>query len=549
MAKKIYSIIIVALFAAVSVLSLLHKGLPPTHDGEYHVIRFYEFTRALDSTWYPRFAPDLNNGFGVPLFNFVYPLPNYIASLFHLFLVSFIDSFKLGMFFAAIIGGIFFYLWSREFWGDLGAVVSSVFYTFSPYHFVDIYIRGSVGEVWALAFFPAFLWSTTRFIKYKQNKFLPLSSLLLAFVIFSHNILALMFVLFSIFYLGFLIYERQGKDRKYLLVNVLFMVALGFMLSSIFWLPAIMEKQYVKGLEVFDVSRNFPLLYQLLIPSWGSGFSGGDLQNELSFQIGLANLLAVFLGLVSIFIYRKKDNKRPFVIFFIISFIVVFFLMLKTSLPIWKTIPFMNYFQFPWRLLSLEILICSFLAGSIVFALKNKVIAVSFALFMIALSFLLGIGYAKPAYYLLRDDNYYVSRSNFIDGTNSPGNAFNTIWINSPPEKVQKKLVFSKGKGEIDIKSIKSTNYLANVNALENAEILVNTAYFPGWSIYVDNQKTNTKLTDEGLFSFYLSKGKHVVDIKLGDTLIRKIGTWGFYISTILLLALFVKPISATIKR
>src|SRR3989338_5683038 len=91
--------------------ALLNNGLPPTHDGEYHVIRFYEFYRMLSSgELYPRWAPDLNNGYGIPLFNYVYPLPNYIASFFHMLGVSFIDSFKLNMFFASILGAIFMYM-------------------------------------------------------------------------------------------------------------------------------------------------------------------------------------------------------------------------------------------------------------------------------------------------------------------------------------------------------------------------------------------------------------------------------------------------------
>src|SRR5579859_5337982 len=92
------SILLVILIATSSVFSLFHSGLPPTHDGEYHVVRFYEFYRVLRSgVIYPRWAPDLNFGYGVPLFNYVYPLPNYISSLLHIFSISFIDSFKLNM--------------------------------------------------------------------------------------------------------------------------------------------------------------------------------------------------------------------------------------------------------------------------------------------------------------------------------------------------------------------------------------------------------------------------------------------------------------------
>src|SRR3989338_1418426 len=181
--KLLLQIIVVVFFGIIAGFSLLHKGLPPTHDGEYHVIRFYEFDKVLRSgSWYPRWAPDLNKEYGIPLFNYVYPLPNYMASFIHVFGFNFIDSFKAEVFLGILTGAIFFYLWARQFWGNLGGVVSSVFYTFSPYHFVDIYIRGSVGEVWALGFFPAFLWAYTRFVKSKRKVFLMFSSIFLAII-------------------------------------------------------------------------------------------------------------------------------------------------------------------------------------------------------------------------------------------------------------------------------------------------------------------------------------------------------------------------------
>ena len=543
MVKNISPLIIVGLFGFIAGLTLLHKGLPPTHDGEYHVIRFYEFYQTLqDGSWYPRWAPDLNNGYGVPLFNYVYPLPNYFTSIFHFFGFSFIDSFKLNMFFASILGAVFFYLWSREFWGRMGGIVSSVFYTFSPYHFLDIYIRGSVGEVWALAFFPAFLWSTTRFIKDKQRIFFVSSSVFLSLIIFSHNILTLMFLPFALSYIVFLLY--QEKEKRYLMLNTFYIILLGLGLSAIFWLPALLERQYVTGLQVFDFSAHFPDLYQLIIPSWGSGFSAGGLGNQLSFQIGIANLAAVFISVLVFLVYRKKNEKSLIIIFFVVWFILIFFLMLKVSEPVWEHISFMNYFQFPWRFLSLEILIASFLAGSIVYLWPRKLLAIS----LIILSFSLGIAYAKPAYYHYRNDNYYLTRSNFIDGTNSPGNAFNTVFLKTIPKKEREKAVFLRGNGRIEQKTVKSTMYVFNIKAESNSEILVNTAYFPGWKVYVGESEVKIK-DRSGIISFFLPKGEHVVKVLFKNTLVRNVATCISIASFFVLIFLFTSRLFGTMKK
>lgn len=535
MAKKFFPFLIVVLFAFASVKALLYPGLPPTHDGEYHVVRFYEFDKALRSgSIYPRWAADLNNGYGVPLFNYVYPLPNYAASFFHFLGFSFIDSFKLNMFFASLLGAMFIYFWAKIFWNKKGAMVASVFYTFSPYHFLDIYIRGSVGEVWALAFFPAFLWSITVFIKEKKLFFFPLSSLFLSLTIFSHNILALMFFLFGLLYIFFLI--LQSKEKKHLILYTLCVIILSLGLSSIFWIPALFEKKFVTGLEIFNVEENFPDLFQLLIPSWGSGFSGASLQNQMSFQIGIANLFIIFI-LIPLIIFKRKINNKRLIQFFLGLFFLTILLMLKNSSPVWQNVPLFNYFQFPWRFLSLVILISSFLAGSIPEIIENRFVPY----FLILTVFLLGIGYAKPAYYHSRDDNYYLTRSNFIDGTNSPGNYFNTIWFNKDLEKQKEKIMLGDKEGSINNLTINPTRYNFEVLTKKDTNVVLNTAYFPGWAVFINEKKENTSKTSEGLIQFKVKKGKSIIEVRFLDTLLRQISILVSLLSLMLVAALIVR--------
>lgn len=494
------------------------KGLPPTHDGEYHVVRFYEFDKTLrDGSLYPRWAPDLNNSFGVPLFNYVYPLPNYFSSFFHLFGSSFIDAFKFNMLFATIIGSIFVFLWAREFWGDVGGLISSAFFSFSPYRLLDIYIRGSVGEVWALALFPGFLWAITKYSKNRNKKYAALSSVIFALVIFSHNILSLMFFVFAIFYVLMIL-------EKKLLAKYFLVMFLGLGLASIFWVPALFEKGYVRGLDIYNYSQNFPELYQLIFPSWGSGFSNSSLNNQLSFQIGIANLLAIMVAFI---LMLKKKVPRRITLFLLVTFLIVIFLMLRTSLPIWRTIPLMNYFQFPWRFLSLETLIASFLAGGLIMAWNSKIVASSLVLIVI----FLGIGYAKPAYFLQRDDNYYTTRSNFIDGTNSPGNTFNTLWFINRPK--QKKLISDLNISDL---KIKSTEYQFRVTSDKSTDILISTAYFPGWNYYSDNKKESIEKTKDGLMRITVGKGTHDIKVVLENTQIRSLATLLSMISALALL-------------
>ncbi len=536
MAKKIYPLTIAIFFSIISILPLFHNGLPPTHDGEYHVIRFYEFYKMLSSgNFYPRWAPDLNNGYGLPLFNYVYPFPNYFAAMSHIIGLSFIDAFKLNMIVASIIGSIFSYLFVKEFFGVRGGVVASVFYTFSPYHFLDIYIRGSVGEVWALAFYPAVFWSLTKLFQKKSITYVVISSLFIAVLIFSHNILALVFSPFMFLYIVIFIYKEKEKRKIFLFSSIA--VLLGIGMSAIFWLPALIEKSFVTGLEIYTIRDNFPELYQLLIPSWGSGFSESNLENFMSLQIGIANLVIVICVFISLFFYRNKKNiHKDIELFFLFWFVFAFFLMLKVSLPIWNNIPLLQYFQFPWRLLSLEIFASSFLAGSLVSKFRSKILVC----ILIAIVFFLGIGYTKPAYYHQRGDNYYTSRSNFVDGTNSPGNYFNTIWMNKQLRKSKQKIKITKGKGDFTIIKNTLSQYSFSVNAKSKLTISAAIAFFPGWIVLYDGRTINATHDKDGLLTFSVSQGIHAVDISFKNTFIRILGSFFSFISLFVALVLLI---------
>jgi len=531
-------------FSVIAGLPLLHPGLIPTHDGEYHVIRFYEFFKMFKSgTLYPRWAPDLYFGYGVPLFTYVYPLPNYIALLFHFFSISFIDSFKLNMFAATIVGCLGMYLWSKRYWGKLGGIVSAIFYTYSPYHFVDIYIRGSVGEVWGLGLFPFFMWSLDR-IKIKRDFLsIAIAAIFCALIIFSHNILALIYIFVAFIYSAVLVFSSQEKHRLSLkmlpkeIYIYLSVFALGLGLSAIFWLPALLEKNYVTGLQVYDVTRNFTDFFQLVIPSWGSDFFGSMSATQMSVQIGLANLLAVLVSVVaSIRLLIKRDFRFMILLFFLALFLAACFFVLSASRFFWENIPLLSYFQFPWRLLGIIIFCSSFLAGSIAIFPKRLVLACNF----IIVAFLSTYQYSFPAHYFIRNDNYYINRSNFIDGTNSVGNFFNTKWANGISKRADAFVDYIYPEDIITFRRFGETKYILKAKLSKNRIITFNTLYFPGWILTANTKSISIWPDKLGRTQFSLNKGVYLLTYSLKETLIQGFAKWISIISFVILFIFFI---------
>lgn len=540
-------IILAAIVGMFSVLSLSNPGLPPTHDGEYHVLRFQQFHKALrEETLYPRWAEDFNNGYGIPLFNYVYPLPNYFAAVVHFTGVSFIDAFKLNLATATIIGAVFMYLFASRFFGNIGGLVSAAFYSFSPYHLLDIYVRGSVGEVWSLGLAPGLLWAYTKFFYTKKITYFSLSVILLALLVFAHNILALVFFLFFLTYCGFLIFTDKSKMRsKKNIRDIGLIIALGLGISSIFWLSAIAETGYVRGLAVIDPTQHFPKIYKLIYSSWGYGFSGENVVDQMSFQVGIANIAAVAVALiVTVFIKNKK-----IIIFFLFSFFVTLFLITPFSKAVWLYAPLISYIQFPWRFLSLVILLTSFLAGLLASdtLIKNRQKKVIVGFLLIFICAVLGKDYAKAPFYHQRDDSYYLSRSNFTYGTNSPGNSFNAVGFNASLKKADSRLMAKNAK--INILSSKSSYVKAIVKSSQKGAVLVNIAYFPDWQVLIDGKKTPITVNKDGLFEFEITKGTALIEVELRNTPIRLASVIITISSLAILFGLFVRGKYIKIKE
>src|SRR3989338_5991191 len=107
-------LLLLIILSIIPVLDLFHPGLPVTHDGQDHVARIANFYQNLrEGIIIPRWAGNLNWGYGHPILMFLYPLPSYIVSLFHFLGLSLVDSTKLVFGLAFVASGVTMYLWMK----------------------------------------------------------------------------------------------------------------------------------------------------------------------------------------------------------------------------------------------------------------------------------------------------------------------------------------------------------------------------------------------------------------------------------------------------
>src|SRR5579883_2371496 len=152
--KKLFLIVLVFI-SLVPLVAFIHPGLPLTHDGKDHVARIANFYQNLQQgNVIPRWAANLNWGFGHPILEFLYPLPSYLASLFHVFGFSLINSVKFVFALGVVVSGLAMYLFVNSLWGSEAGVIAGILYMYAPYRFIDLYVRGDVGEHVAFIFIP-----------------------------------------------------------------------------------------------------------------------------------------------------------------------------------------------------------------------------------------------------------------------------------------------------------------------------------------------------------------------------------------------------------
>ncbi|MDP2649430.1 MAG: 6-pyruvoyl-tetrahydropterin synthase-related protein [bacterium] len=518
---KFGSIFFLILISLIPIVPLINPGLPITHDGQDHVARIANFYKSLsEGIIIPRWAGNLNWGFGHPILMFLYPLPSYTASLFHFLGFSLVDSVKIVFGLAFVSSGIAMYLWVKNFLGNTAGVVSAILYLFAPYRFVDLYVRGAIGEHVAFVFPPLILYFLLKLSKKYSYWYVLGGSLSLAGLVLSHNAISIMFLPFIGLYLLYLIYNSQ--NRNLFILNSVFLILLGFGMSSFFLIPAYFEGKYtlrdiVTGGEAL---QRFVNLKDLIYGPWNYGGTG-----RFSVQIGIVNWILVIGSLFVIRRFPGKEKKLPFLyLITFIYFIFSIFLMLKESEFIWKTFTTLQKFQFPWRFLSVSVFSTALLGGFFFYSIKNSRIQKILLLITIISVVILTKDYFRAKDYLNKPEAFYTG---IYESTTDTGESSPRWSVRFMEKKPKDTIEVVEGQAKIRKLERTSTLHRYEVESLYSSRIKENTLYFPGWKVYVDGKEyQGLQFQDpnhRGLITFKLVNGKHLVDVVLEETKLRKL--------------------------
>lgn len=514
MKRFFYPLIIIVISLAPFLIIFNSSNLPHTSDGGVHLPRMGAYFKAVADGHMPvRWAGDLNYGYGLPLFNFMYHTPYLVSTALIASGVPLILAFKITLALSFLLSGIFMYEFTREWLGDRkAALFITLFYQFAPFRLVEILVRGAIGGIYSYSFLPLVLWGVVKVAKNPSFFVMAVTAVATALLIISHNSLSLVF--FGVIALFSVWFYRKTKT----IVPIAVALVWGLALASFYWIPALGEHKYTYGdLFMTDLYKtHFPPLINFFLPN----FTNMETLRtaEISVQLGLFHVVSIIAALLGLMRGVFGRSEKRIIWFGLLLVGVSLFFMQPISLFLWERISFLRQFQFPWRFLALASFGTAIVSLATFSLVRRKIYrAVILLLVIVTTAF---YWYPPQGFDIVRESDFW----NYPLNTTYFGET-DVIWSAGPAKQFPKARVeFIEGTGNVKNFTKKTQLHTFTVESSGAAKLVDHTQYFPGWRVYVDGKKTPIEFQDQnwrGEITFAVTSGKHDVTVALEESPLR----------------------------
>jgi len=507
-----------AMLTLLALRPLVRGQLVDGHDALEYPPRLVEAEVVLaDRHLPPVWAPDLGNGYGQPLFAFAPPLVYGAGLPFRLLGLGLADSLQFGLLALHAIGAAAIYRLARDRQGGrVAAVGAATAWLFAPYVSLDLFVRAAYAEASAVAVAPLALYLLDRALRSPSAARIAAASGAVGLVILGHNAAALLVLPFLVVFAA----VRAWPDRRRLATAGL-AVAGGLALTAYFWVPALIEKQYVKvhllreGLLLWSEHSVAPV--QLLWSRWGHGLSVAGPGDGMSFQIGPLHLLLAAFGL---WVARGRAGRGERLV---LSLAAVGGAWLATDLaaPLWHRVELLQFLAYPWRALMLPALALPLLTVPAFARLGGR------APLAIAVLVLVNLVHTEPRAYARFDDAEFAPQEIARRGVNTTTREeYEPRWVEARPPYRERGLTSLGRPIEIAASSRSAVELEFDVVADEASSVEAATFYYPGWRVLVDDVPVpHRPLPRSGTIAFEVPAGAHSVRLVLEPTPLRRRAT------------------------
>ena len=314
-------------------------GTPSGHDVEFHLYSWLEVVgQWRHGTVYPRWAALAHFGYGEPRFIFYPPASWTLGGLISAILPWTIAS-PVYIWLVLVAAAASMFVLARRWLDRRDATLAAVLYAVNPYHLVIVYWRSAFAELLAASLVPLLVLFVLKSGEDKQPMTVPLGLLLAGSwlvnapaAVMIHYSLALLIVFFAW-------KERSGR----LLWVGAGALALGACLASFYLLPAIYEQKWITiGEAISQGSRpedNFLFIH--------SSDPEHDAFNRIVSWVAVFEMTAIAIAGWAARLWRR--NNRSVFQALLWWAVIASVLLFPISLIVWRTLPKMQFMQFPWR--------------------------------------------------------------------------------------------------------------------------------------------------------------------------------------------------------
>lgn len=472
-----------------------------------HVTRLVELENAIaDGQTPPRWSENLGYGYGLPQFSFYGNLFYFEALIFRTMGLSPLWSIKLAVIAQVLVSfGAIYALGSllANRWIGLLMGIAGIY---APYRLVDMYVRGAFGELSGMTFFSLTLLAVVYWAKKPTLRSAILIGISGSGIILSHNLIALISAPFVMLWILFwAIRERLLQSH---LFNLFIAAVLAVGLSAFYAIPALLEKSFtqVDKLTAGFSNYNHHFLYirQFWQSTWGYGGSIWGIDDNVSFELGKLQIILVLLimGYCGLFWLMRKKHKN-FSVIVMAGFLLLLslFMAILKSKPVWDAIPLLSYVQFPWRFLSISIILLPIPLIGLARIFPDRwqpFLMTGLSVVLVATQF----NHAKPEEFLINETDLYYVDSKKIK-THMSGIIPDFLPIDARPDmlpsfdSIEKFSFYPDGNYEIEVD--RSHEFLIASNNMPFESLTIHIFDFPGWTIYFDGAKVAHTTTKEGL--------------------------------------------------
>lgn len=510
--------LLLALFCALLAAPAFLPGeIAKGHDGRLHLAWQKAFSEVVWSgTLYPRWLPQMNEGFGSPVFFIYPPLSHMVAAALEV-AAPLLPGSQARLAAATLaglwFGGIGMHAWMRSRGLGNGAAVAALFYVAAPYHlFVDVYLRAAFAEAMAFAFLPWIFRSVDRIASRPAGAFVSLA-LGVAALLLTHLPTSLAVLPLCGLY-ALLVYARPFNAAA--LATFAAAAAAGTLLAGGYLGTALTQEAFI---NIEGLYGHWSLSWSWLLggPPWS------DPGTQRAILIVTACQALVFAGAAVVLRVRRVPLTAP-TAFCLGSGLLALFMMTAPSDFLWRLETPLNRIQFPWRLLVPQALVTAALLGTALDgARRAAVLGGGLAAALVALNggllvredALVRLAGAPEAQWTNRDAWEYRLGDVEKLGALFPAAA---------------RAVITTGRGTVDVVAWEPRRIVLRVDASGPATVAVRQFSYTGWFAVTDGGEpvaAPAQARPGEVVRFAVSgRGEHRVVLELASTNAEALGWW-----------------------